>query len=234
MKLTTFINKKLILTTFIMALAFNANLYSWEFKEINYMEMLENHEMFEKYDEETGRFKGTRSEILPIESVIERLENKRQKRENIEREKGKFVENSLIFSMDTDDNMSWDQIAKLDLKLADIDEKIAYYEELLEDGGIPNLDSITNIIKDITKDLDEKIMEETNENTIVLNKLPAYTYGLHAPNINNKENGYGFFLKNNQEKALKNYIKHQYNIGLLFESISNSILYQKGVNKNEK
>lgn len=222
---------KTIVSSFCFVLIYYSSAFGLEFKEVDYVKMLISHPLYENYNPETGRFKDTHSEIIEIPVLEKQIRDLYEVAKKLKEEKGSFVENSMIFAMDSDENTSWDEIAKIDQELSKVEAEIERLEKLWEEGGVPDQNSITAVVNEITDDIKSQINDLSGPDTIVLNKLPAYTEHLAMPTFNNRFGGYGHFLKERDKDSLKVYLEHSYGLSLYFESTADVILYQKGEEK---
>jgi hypothetical protein len=202
--------------------------HGWEFKEFEHLKMLKEHPQYESYEPEVGRFKGTDSEIIPMQELEERIENLKGLIASLKEQKGSLVSASMIFDMDSEANQSWEQIARIDEELLGVEAEVEALKVLWEEGGIPGQETIFGVVQKMTMDVKAQIKALSDEGVIVLNKLPVYQQGLSMPELDNQKSGYGLFLKTKEKKALEAYIKHAYSIGLFFEGAADVILYEKG------
>ncbi|MDD3378299.1 MAG: hypothetical protein PHF08_12705, partial [Candidatus Riflebacteria bacterium] len=219
---------KILLIIISLTFTYTQKANAADFKQIDYLKMLINHPFYNNYDPETGRFKNTKSEIIPIEQLYEKEKHIINRITELENEKAMMVKNSLIFSIDKSQNNTWEKIANIDLEISQLTSQLNDLNDVLENGGIPYESEIFKVISQITSEIKREYSKDVSSNTVILNKLPLYRKGSTAPNIDNFNSGYFDFLKMNNECSLNNYIKFESTIGLLFKSSAESVIYSKG------
>ncbi|MDD3323464.1 MAG: hypothetical protein PHS59_18665 [Paludibacter sp.] len=209
------------------------SLFAVDFMQIDYINLLTNHPIYKDYDPKTGRFKNTKSEILPIERLYEQEKAIVDKIAELENEKAKMVKDSLILSIDKAQNNSWEIIAGIDTEISLLYKQLNELNDLLDNGGIPYESEVVKVISQITDEIKNEYSKNVSLNTVILNKLPFYRKGSSAPNLDNYTSGYFNFLEQNNLQSLNNYINHNSTIGLLFESTAEAIIYSKGEYEKE-
>jgi hypothetical protein len=219
---------KILLIIISLTFTYTQKANAADFKQIDYLKMLMNHPIYKDYDPQTGRFKNTKSEIKPIEQLYEKEKKIIDKITELNNEKAKMVQDSLITSIDKHQDNSWQKIAKIDLEISQLNSQLNELNDVLENGGIPYESEIFKVISQITSEIKREYSKDVSSNTVILNKLPLYRKGSTAPNIDNYNSGYFNFLKMNNEHSLYNYIKYESTIGLLFKNTAESIIYSKG------
>ena len=197
-----------------------------QFKQVDYVNLILSHPLMRLYDPFAGCFYNTKSQILTIKEIEERVLSLTQKIENIEIEKGKSVKQDFILNIDSENN-EWDKTYKLDNEIDKLNKEIEEYEKLKLRNGEPLKTELYKVANTIISDTNIKIYKNLPEKAIVLNRLPYFIKRIKPFKINNESEGYFGFIIRNKKDALKKYVVNSAQIGLLFPRLTESIIYQR-------
>lgn len=199
--------------------------FSYQFKQIDYLRMLQNHPKMADYDHNTGRFNNTKSQQMTIEEIDKRIQSLQDKIQESKDMQSKLANNpNVIFDINEKDS-SWQKIGELDKQIEDYKNLIVQLYELKENSGVPSKTEIFAVIDTMIKDITASYTQGVSSNTIILNKYPLYYRGVEPPLIANFEEGYLHFFKSKNEDSLIDYISYSPYIGLYFPITENSVLY---------
>lgn len=197
------------------------------FETVDYSEMLHNNPIAKKYDPETKRFKDTISYPTPIEDIQNELQSMLTNINELENKKAELTSDFLAITI-TENNKNWETIAEIDRKIENLKSQIPELDIMMSKGGLPEHKTVYKVIADIRKSIEEQYLEmpDVSSETIFLNILPRSKSS--PPPASISEKGLLSFLSENDSESLKEYLEHSYSIGMLFDSVTLPILYQRG------
>ena len=207
---------------------FSSNAFCVDIKQVDFNAYVLNNQTVKNYDPSTGRFRGTKSEIIGLEEAKKKVSSIEQQISSLKAKKSEYITSSMLGNDINDNNENWSSIADLDSKLEELNKQLLEANELVENGGVPLEGEIENVIFDIRKQVFEEITQNASSNTILINKLPYYPKDYKTPNLDNKTEGLSSFYANKNEKHLTNYLEIVPQLGYLFPSASDSVLYNRG------
>ncbi|MDD3148970.1 MAG: hypothetical protein PHD82_16875 [Candidatus Riflebacteria bacterium] len=195
-----------------------------EFKQVDFERLLNKHPLMKKFDPETGRFNGTPCEIIPVELIRQRVASLTAMIGLCERKKSDLVVAAMVDGAKVDENAIWAQIGKIDHEISDIRKKLDGEEALLEQKGIPGLETLFSVVTGLTRDLIDSISAADN---IVINKLPRFRS--KPPQLAGFDLRHFFYQPDPQH--LKKYLEQAGLIGLMFSGSDNPIIYRHTAEK---
>lgn len=197
------------------------------FKVVDFERLLRNHPISKNYDPETGRFKNTASEIIPLDRLAEEIDTLEQQIKDIQLEKASMVSASIIESFEADaENDVWQRIESYDQRIKKLDETLTQKKSLYKSSGIPEASTVLAVINEIHQDVRQQHIDPSLSSSIILNKLPAFPVDI--PEINQETNGLLNYFYTRNPASFNNYISSNYSIGMLFKSLDLPILYKAG------
>ena len=199
--------------------------FSWQFKQIDYLRMLQNHPIMADYDSNTGRFKNTNSQQMSLEEIDKQTKNLLDKIQSCKDLQSKLANNPNVMLEINEKDSNWQKIGDIDKQIEDYKNQISRLIELKENSGIPSKTEIFAVIDTIIEDIKANYVKGIASGTIIINKLPFYHRGVEPPLIDNYEKGYLNFFKTKNENSLVDYISYSPYIGLYFPVTENSVLY---------
>lgn len=220
-------NILLLLSFFVAAVPLLAS--GETFRAVDFERLLQKHPLMRKYDPETGRFKETRSEIIPVAKLQERIASISAAIAACENEKSELV----LATMNSGDSVSeahaWERIGQIDRQLAELKTGLQTEQSLLADEGVPGYDKLLEIAGQIYH---ETILPEIATGVLLLNKLPRFVATPPRPAGNDLRH---FFYSCNGE-VLEKYLAQAGKIALMFEKTDQPILYSsdRGVSDAKK
>lgn len=201
---------------------------AFEFQQVDFERLLNNHPLMKNYDPESGRFKNTPSEIIPVPLLEQRVASISGEIRRCEKEKSDLVAAAMNSAAELDENKLWGQIGKIDLEISALQKRLRAEETLLEQEGVPGFETLFSVVTDLTRDV---IAGSSAENRVVINKLPRFRSDF--PRLS------GFdlrrFFYRSDPQFLEKYLEHAGLIGLLFAKTDNSVIYKRnGAEPREK
>lgn len=189
-----------------------------EFRQIDFERLLKGHPMMKNYDPETGRFKNTPSEIVPVETLDRQIASITSELVRLEKEKAELVLESLETSSDSEDMKVWSEIGRLDQQMNNLRKAMEPIRSLREDGGSPGFDKVLAVAAGLFRDT---VSAHSSENTIVLNKLPRFR--ALPPEFSGRDLRCFFITRD--MAVLENYLARAGLVGLMFSQTDKTILY---------
>ncbi len=199
------------------------------FRVVDFERLLRQHPLMRKYDPETGRFKETKSEIIPVEKLQERVASISADIAACEKEKSELV----LATMNSDEagfeTHAWEKIGQIDSRLAELKERLRSEQSLLEDKGAPGYDKLLEIAGQIYH---ETVRPEVATGCLILNRLPRFS----APPPQVAGNDLRRFFFSRDTEVLENYLAQAGKIVLMFEKAVQPVLYSadRGVSDAKK
>lgn len=173
-------------------MAYISPLYAQSFDVMNYNELINKHKLAEKYDQNTGRFLDTFSEILPIPEVEKRIETTQTQINFCEQQIANLSKEVFFDALtNTDEEPLWNKIAILDKKIDDLKKQLENDKiQLNVYAGIPPIQTVHELIKQILNDTSQIINKSDSDYLFNLLPPPA----LSPPHIRPCESLMSFFL----------------------------------------
>jgi len=188
------------------------------FRAVDFERLLQKHPLMRKYDPETGRFKETKSEIIPVEKLQERVASITADIAACEREKSELVLAAINSGESSTEALTWEKIGQIDRRLAELKTRLQMEQSLLDDKGVPGYDKLLEIAGQIYH---ETVLPEIATGVLLLNKLPRFAA---APPQSADNDLRRFFYSRNGE-ILEKYLAQAGKIALMFEKTDQPILY---------
>ncbi|HNS08601.1 MAG TPA: hypothetical protein PKN29_02815 [Candidatus Ozemobacteraceae bacterium] len=188
------------------------------FRAVDFERLLQKHPLMRKYDPETGRFKETKSEIIPVEKLQERVASISAEIAASEREKSDLVLRTMNSNESAAENLAWEKIGQIDRRLSELKERLKAEQSLLEDKGVPGYDKLLEIAGQIYH---ETVLPEIATGCVLLNKLPRFAAAPPRP----AENDLRRFFFSRKAEILESYLTQAGKIALMFEKTDRPILY---------
>ncbi len=188
------------------------------FRAVDFERLLQKHPLMRKYDPETGRFKETKSEIIPVEKLQERVASITADIAACEKEKSDLVLATMNSSESGAEAHAWERIGQIDRKLAELKSRLQIEQSLIKNKGVPGYDNLLEIAGQIYH---ETVLPEVATGVLLLNKLPRFPA---APPQLEKNDLRCFFYSRNGE-VLTRYLAQAGKIALMFEKTDQPILY---------
>lgn len=212
----------------------SVNVYALDYKEVDIDDLLISHPLFSKYDNETGRFKDTKSEILSLEEVEHRKQAVTDKLNSLKENKSSLSSNSDLlgaFSSSNDEN--WNKIAEIDKEIAVLETEEKYYESLKNNEGIPGDSTVYNVVSQIASETINPI-KKANPNSVIFAKNKHSIYDLNYEKLQEANGKYYealFNKKTAKTELLIDYMSYAPYISYLFPSTENNLIYTRKGNK---
>lgn len=188
------------------------------FRAVDFERLLQKHPLMRKYDPETGRFKETKSEIIPVEKLQKRVASISAEIAGCEREKSEFVLAAMNSGEASTEALTWEKIGQIDRRLAELKSRLQTEQSLLADMGVPGYDKLLEIAGQIYH---ETVLPETATAALLLNKLPRFAAAPPQP----ADNDLRRFFYSCSGEALEKYLAQAGKIALMFEKTDQPILY---------
>lgn len=188
------------------------------FRTVDFERLLQKHPLMRKYDPETGRFKETKSEIIPVENLQKRVASISAEIADCEREKSEFVLAAMNSDEASSEALTWEKIGRIDRRLAELKSRLQTEQSLLADKGVPGYDKLLEIAGQIYH---ETVLSETATDALLLNKLPRFAAAPPQP----ADNDLRRFFYSRSGEVLEKYLAQAGKIALMFEKTDQPILY---------
>lgn len=188
------------------------------FRAVDFERLLQKHPLMRKYDPETGRFKETKSEIIPVEKLQERIASISADIAACESEKSELVLATMNSNEPAAESTAWEKIGRIDRRLAELKERLQTEKALLEDKGVPGYDKLLEIAGQIYH---ETVLPETSTDCVLLNKLPRFVAA--PPQL--ADNDLRRFFISRKAEVLEKYLAQAGKIALMFEKTDQPIVY---------
>ncbi len=210
--------KKILQLLSIFAVVFPVTATGTEFRQIDFERLLNAHPMMKNYDPETGRFKNTPSEIVPVEVLEERIASITADIGRLEKKKMQLVAASLQALSASDDSSLWAEISLIDRQIEGLRKAAEPIRELREDGGVPGFDKLLAVSSGLAYDI---ISAQAADDRVVFNKLPRFRS--LPPKFAGRDLKHFFFTRD--ASVLTDYLAGAGLVGLMFSQADNTILY---------
>ena len=188
------------------------------FRAVDFERLLQKHPLMRKYDPETGRFKETKSEIIPVENLQKRVASITAEIADCESEKSELVLAAMNSGEASTEALTWEKIGQIDRRLAELKARLQTEQSLLANKGVPGYDKLLEIAGRIYH---ETVLPETATGALLLNKLPRFAA---TPPLLADSDLRRFFFSRNGE-VLEKYLAQAGKIALMFEKTDQPILY---------
>ncbi len=212
--------KKILHLSLFFAFSVPLFLSAQTFNVVDLERLLQNHPKMSRFEPETGRFKGTPSEIRNMESLKAESASISRYIEDLNAGKQKKLQ-LLMTSTDESSNEEslWNYLNECDQQIEKKKLELKEVEELIVTEGVPGFETVLKIATEIKSDVFSQI---NASETVVLNRLPRN--GLKLPPDFYPE-GLRDFMWHNNSESLEIYLKQASLIGLMFSSIDNPVVY---------
>lgn len=220
--------KKILHLLSIFALVSSVPLFSQTYSSIDFNRLVLKHPMMKNFDPETGRFRNTPSEIIPVARLKLEIENLQKQIKTRESEKKDKLNDILAtFSSKNNEEDAWQKINSFDHSLSEIKAELDEKNRLLSDLGIPGYEKVLAVVRTFFLE----IMQNFEKNgDIILNTLPRFPLQ-RKPDFG-RANLRSFFMEKNTD-TLREYIKKKSLIGMLFRKVYQPVLFNKAKEKQE-
>lgn len=212
--------KKILHLSLFFAFSVPFFLNAQTFNTVDLERLLQNHPMMSQFEQETGRFKGTPSEIRNIETLKTDSASISRYIETLNADRKKKLQ-LLMTSTDESSNEEslWNYLNECDQQIEKKKLELKEVEDLIITEGVPGFETVLKIVTTIKSDIFSHI---NASNTIVLNRLPRT--GANIPPYFSRKVLRDFYWHKDSE-SLEAYLKQAGRIGLMFSSIDNPVVY---------
>ncbi|HNX74813.1 MAG TPA: hypothetical protein PLM07_07375 [Candidatus Rifleibacterium sp.] len=196
-----------------------ASLFALEFKTVDFERLLRAHPLMKHFDPDSGRFKGTISEIIPVEVMQQRVASLTAQiaaRETAKSELARQALNSTI----VDEAAIWNSIREHDTAIASLKKQLAAEQELLDQKGVPALTTLFSQTTTLVRDV---VRGAAASGSLLINKLPRFRSGLPRPGENDLRRFF-FYL---DAPRLEKYLQNSGTIGLMFSQTDRPVLFER-------
>lgn len=207
-----------LLSIFVVLVPFSVS--AVEFKQVDFERLLNNHPLMKNYDSETGRFKNTPSEIIPVTLIEQRISSLTTQINACKKKKSGLVATAMQPGEDHDENLIWDKIGKLDQEIATLQKQCGAETTLLEQKGIPGFETLFKVVTGLTIDV---VDGSSAPNRLLINKLPRFP--AEPPLLSGFDLRHFYYQPDSQH--LEKYLQQAGLIGLLFSKTDCSIIYNR-------
>lgn len=219
--------KKILPMLSIFSLCVPFVCFSQALKTVDFERLISNHPLMKQFDRETGRFKGTPSEILPLDVLQQRVGSLTSELEALEARKAKVVATSMLEASGVDEERVWDEIGSLDRQIAAVKGRLLPEQTLLEQKGVPGLETVFTIATGIVNDV---VGAEFAADRLVINKLPRYPSEPPTVGVNDLRR----LFYSRDRAVLEKYLTAAPVIGLMFSGSDRPVLYaREGLHADE-
>lgn len=190
-----------------------------EFKAVDFERLLNRHPLMRQFDPETGRFKGTPSEIIPVEVLQNRVASLTGQIAALEQTKSDLVASAMV-NAGADESAVWLKIGEYDRDIDMLRKRLAGERELLDQKGVPAFSTLFAVASDLVKSI---CRAEMASNTVVINKLPRFP--ANPPVFGG--NDLRHFFYSSDPDCLETYLSRAGLIGLMFAQTDDPIIFQR-------
>ncbi len=199
-----------------------------DFKQVDFERLLKQHPLMKNYDPETGRFKNTPSEIIPVSLIEQRIASISAQIRLCDKRKSDLVVSAMSSDAEIDENDIWGQIGKLDHEISTLQKRLQAEENMLEQKGVPGYETLFSVVTDLTRSV---IESASAANRVLINKLPRFRS--EPPSLSGFDLRHFFYRPDLQH--LRKYLSQAGLIGSLFSKTDGSIIYNRnGAEQDEK
>lgn len=207
-----------LLSIFFFCVPFAVNAQS--FKTVDFERLLMNHPLMKNFDPETGRFRDTPSEIVPVALLQQRIISLTSQIGNLEKQKVQIVTESMLKTDNTDEEDTWERIKCIDSRIEAARESMLPEQKLLEQRGVPGYETILAIASRLVNDT---VGSQFAQDRVVINKLPRFRS--LPPDLSN--NDLRRFFDRKSSATLEKYLSQAGLVGLMFSQTDQPILYSR-------
>jgi hypothetical protein len=208
--------KKICHLLTFFALVASSSLLAQSFSSADFERLINKHPMMKNYDPESGRFKNTPSQVVPVESVRNQIASAQQEIETFGRQREEILASSLN-SENADENKVWEELSSLNEEIFKRKRLLLDLGELEAANGIPPVSRVLSIARSMILD----VREEFQDSDVVLNTLPRY---FAAPPQFMRNPLQEFFFNPDSKITLLKYLRENHRVGLLFPAVAQPIL----------
>ncbi|HOY66348.1 MAG TPA: hypothetical protein PLP29_05615 [Candidatus Ozemobacteraceae bacterium] len=135
--------------------------------------LLREHPLMSQFDEETGRFKGTPSEVREAASIASEIASLDRDLASVERRRSEMA-GALLLASDPlgADFSGWNEVREADAGIAELQKRRDALTGLMRIGGAPDADSLTPLVSGLVQDLLASCSRAPD--TILLNRFPRF------------------------------------------------------------
>ena len=187
--------------------------------------LIKNHPLMKSFNKDTGFFENTNYDKADVNKIFKETSGMEQELDEINKKISS--DSKIIFSDGSDEEKIWEDINQLNTRQEEIERKLKNNQDIIDREGYPER---TNLVKIVDKITEDSILPLFDNNKIVLNKLPKYD--CLPPEIQSKD--LRNFYYSLESDNLKEYLRHSYNIGLLFLHSDNIVSYYNSECKSGK
>jgi len=208
--------KKIFHLLTFFAFLVSSSLSAQSFSAADFERLLNKHPMMKNYDPESGRFKNTPSQVVPVESVRSQIASAQQEIAVFGRQREEILSRSLN-SEDADENQVWKELTRLNEEIFKRKRLLLDLGELEAANGVPPVSRVLAIARSMILD----VREEFSDSDVVLNTLPRF---FAPPPVFIRNPLREFFFQPESAAGLVRYLRETHRIGLLFPVLAKPIL----------
>lgn len=212
-----------LLTFFVIFLSQTAEAQT--FSSCDFARLLSRHPLMKDYQPETGRFRNTPSEIIPVEKVRAQIASAEAEIASFNHRRESLLAGTLAAGEDLDESNVWSELSQLAEEVKHRKRLLLDLRELEATNGIPPVSRVLSISRQIILET----REQMPSSDIVLNHLPRFY--LSKPDYEGNPLR-SFFNAPEQKELFYQYLAGINQVGQLFKSVSLPILV--GERKSKK
>lgn len=219
--------KKILRLLIIFAVFLLKPSYGQTFSACDLERLLGQHPMMKDYQEKTGRFANTPSEIVPMERVLAQIASAQAEISLFTSRREELLAGSLEATENPDEMSLWLELTRLADEIKARKARLAELEELQATNGVPPVSRVLPIARKILLDTREKFPEAD----IVVNYLPRF---LMPPPKFDGNPLRDFYFEPEKVSFISKYLAQRSRVGLMFQNLSRPILVGERKSDYEK
>lgn len=195
------------------------------FSSCDFARLLSRHPLMKDFQPETGRFRNTSSEIIPVEKVQAQIASAEAEIASFNRRRENLLAGTLSASEKLDESKVWSELSQLAEEVQKRKRLLLDLRELEATKGIPPVSRVLSISRQIILEARDQMPSAD----IVLNQLPRFY--LSTPDYEGNPLR-SFFNAPERKEFFYQYLAGVNQVGQLFKSVSMPILV--GERKSKK
>jgi hypothetical protein len=200
-------------------------LYGQKFHMVDLERLLLQHPLMRQFDPETGRFRGTPSEVRSPESIRKEVAELQRSMAEGEALIETTIQKTLLDSHRHEDTeRAWATIREQDARISEQKREVGRLSRLLRSGGIPGIETLFDVVDGLVIDVLSSIRKNASETSLILNS--GWRDPASPPDIK-AGSAFRSFIGSPDPKDIHAYLTQVTKIGTLFRARTQPVLYQK-------
>lgn len=212
-----------MLSFFVFLLCLHAD--GQTFRSVDLERLIQSHPMMKNFDQKTGRFKNTNTQVRPVEEIKKEISQLNSEINDLRISRQELLCKNLANTANPkDDQKTWETLNEMEKKSKSLKSTLESLEELLTYNGVPPLSRNLTIARKIISETKQSM--KVGEDEIIINKLPRFFQDCPFFSENPLKKA---FAKPGETYSLIEYMNRANTISLLFNEVAEPILFQEGV-----